>query len=142
MKGKKEVVTVFLRHQGRILLLRRSDRVGTYRGRWAGVSGYLETEPIEQAYIELREETSLERSDISRLVRGEPLEVFDEEEGMAWRVHPFLADVIDPDKIRLDWESEEMRWVDPSEIARLETVPGLDTAFRLVCLKRPSSSSS
>ncbi len=142
MTGPKEVVTVFLRHQGRILLLRRSDRVGTYRGKWAGVSGYLEAEPLVQAYIELREETSLERKDVSPLIRGEPLEVFDEETGNAWRIHPFLADVKDPVKIRLNWESEEMCWVEPSEITRFDTVPGLDKAFRLVCPDRPPSTSS
>lgn len=142
MKEPKEVVTVFLRHQGRILLLRRSGRVGTYRGQWAGVSGYLETEPLEQAYIELREETSLERKDVSPLIRGEPLEVFDEETGVAWRVHPFLADVKDPGNIRLDWESEEMRWVEPEEIIHLDTVPGLEKTFRLVCPDRPPATSS
>ncbi|ELK44964.1 translation initiation factor aIF-2B subunit alpha, partial [Haloferax sp. BAB-2207] len=39
------VVTVFLRHDGRVLLTRRSDAVGTYQGRWAGVSGYVEGDP-------------------------------------------------------------------------------------------------
>ena len=53
------VVTCFLTHRGRILLLKRSDRVGSYRGRWAGVSGYMETEPDAQALVEIFEETGL-----------------------------------------------------------------------------------
>ncbi len=80
----------------------------------------------------MREEISLEREDVSALIKGEPLELFDENTRMAWRVHPFLADVKDPGKIRLNWENEEMRWIEPAEIARLETVPGLNQALRLV----------
>jgi len=41
-----KVVTCFLLRRAaagdEVLLLRRSQKVGTYRGRWAGVSGYLE----------------------------------------------------------------------------------------------------
>ncbi len=49
-----EVVTCFLLRRGEggdtLLLLRRSDRVSTYQGLWASVSGYLESEsPLEQA---------------------------------------------------------------------------------------------
>lgn len=44
------VVTCFLlrraRDGDRILILRRSQRVGTYRGRWAGVSAYITEEGI------------------------------------------------------------------------------------------------
>ena len=39
---ERHVVTCFLEHGGEIPLLRRSQRVGTYKGRWAGVSGYIE----------------------------------------------------------------------------------------------------
>jgi len=128
----REVVTVFLWHGGQVLLLRRSQRVGTYRGRWAGVSGFLEGEPLAQALAELREETSLEPGDVTILKQGAPLEVMDRENQRAWRVHPFLAEVKDPAKIRLDWENTEMRWIFPEEIGALETVPALDEALRRV----------
>jgi ADP-ribose pyrophosphatase YjhB (NUDIX family) len=128
----KEVVTVFLRYQGKILLLKRSAEVGTYQNKWAGVSGYLEADPLVQAYTEVLEETSLEREDISPPLPGEPLDIFDDETQQAWRVYPFLADVTDPGKIRLDWENVEMRWVAPTEISRSDTVPGLDEALKRV----------
>ncbi len=41
----KNVVTCFLEHRNMILILRRSHRVGTYQRSWAGVSGYIETDP-------------------------------------------------------------------------------------------------
>jgi translation initiation factor 2B subunit (eIF-2B alpha/beta/delta family) len=55
------VVTAFLRNRGEVLLVRRSDAVGTYRGKWGGVSGYVETEdPLADAYREIHEETGIE----------------------------------------------------------------------------------
>ena len=130
--GRREVVTVFLRHGGKILLLRRSARVGTYRGKWAGVSGYLEGEPLAQAWAELREETGLGPGDLDSLREGPPLDVDDARARLAWRVHPFLAEVKDPARIRLDWEHVEMRWVSPGEMPSPETVPGLGEALRRV----------
>jgi len=126
----QQVVTVFLSHANRVLVLKRSDKVGTYRGRWAGVSGYLEIEdPVEQAYTEMAEEVGLSRKDVTLVRRGKPLEVIDEDRDLAWRVHPFLFAVSEPNKIRLDWENLEMRWILPEEIDHLETVPALKEAL-------------
>jgi 8-oxo-dGTP diphosphatase len=124
------VVTCFLLRRGaagdEVLLLRRSDRVSTYRGRWAGVSGYLEDEsPLEQAYREIREEVGLSRGDVRLLAEAEPLTFEDESIGMRWAVHLFLFEALRPEAVRLDWEHTESRWVRPEEIAGLETVPGL-----------------
>jgi 8-oxo-dGTP pyrophosphatase MutT (NUDIX family) len=130
--SRREVVTVFLRRGGRILLLRRSAQVGTYRGKWAGVSGYLEGEPLAQAWAELREETGLGPADLDSLRGGPPLDVDDAGARLAWRVHPFLAEVKDRAEIRLDWEHVEMRWAAPGELASLEAVPGLEEALRRV----------
>ncbi len=124
------VVTCFLLRRGEggdsILLLRRSDRVGTYRGRWAGVSGYLEAaSPLEQAYREIEEEVGLGRRDVRLLAEGETLIVPDENIDTRWTVHPFLFEALRPERLRLDWEHTESRWLKPEEMARLETVPGL-----------------
>jgi len=61
---EKHVVTCFLESDGKILLLRRSRQVGSYQGKWAGVSGYVESPPDKQAMIEIGEETGLEAGDI------------------------------------------------------------------------------
>ncbi len=127
-----EVVTAFLIHDGRILVLRRSDKVGTYRGRWAAVSGTIEQAPLDQAYTELDEETGLGRDDVELLKQGDPLLVFDRDNERTWRVHPFLFAVKDPSRIRLDWEHVQRRWVWPGEIDRLDTVPDLAEALLTV----------
>ncbi|MBW2070026.1 MAG: NUDIX pyrophosphatase [Deltaproteobacteria bacterium] len=121
-----DVVTVFLVHQGKILLMKRSNRVRTYQGHWAAVSGYLESpDPLQQAYIELAEEVGLEEADVTLRQAGACLEVRDQARGRLWRVHPFLFSVKSPKKIRLDWEHTEMQWVSPQELGNFRTVPAL-----------------
>lgn len=129
---RKDVVTAFIRHQGQVLLLRRSDRVGSYPGRWAAVSGYLERDsPREQALIEIREEIGILPESLRLIREGRPLRVPAPERGTLWVVHPLLFELMgSPCEIRLDWESAEARWLDPAEISSLETVPKLGDAWR------------
>ena len=53
---EKHVVTCFLECQGSILLLKRSQQVGSFKGRWAGVSGYVEGSVDAQSLIEIEED--------------------------------------------------------------------------------------
>lgn len=115
-----------------VLVLRRSQRVGTYRGRWAGISGYIEGTPEEQAYRELQEEAGLERSDVEMVRRGEPLDIADPGMGKLWTVHPFLFLARNPGKMRLDWEHVEARWILPFQIVYYDTVPGLPEVLEQV----------
>jgi 8-oxo-dGTP diphosphatase len=132
------VVTAFLlrwdRGQDEILLVRRSQRVRTYRGAWAGVSGYLEpgVTPLDQLYTEMSEEVSLPRDAVQLLRAGEPLAVQDDAQGQSWVVHPFLFALADPDRIRTDWEATEHRWVTPQEVSAQPTVPMLAEALARV----------
>ncbi len=127
----RQVVTCFLIHRGRIALLRRSDRVATFQGCWAGVSGAVDRgrTPEEQALAEIREET--ERDDARCLVVGAPLTVPAPNYETRFVVHPFLFHIA-TDTLRLDWEHTEARFVGLEELATLETVPGLRDAFDAV----------
>lgn len=137
-----DVVTVFLVHDGRILVLRRRDKVGTERDRWAGVGGYLEQAPSDRAtrdlaprdraYTEIAEETGLGPNDIELVKEGDPLHVRDREADRLWRVHPFLFAVTNVAGLRLDRERVERRWVWPTEIEQLDTAPQLADALRRV----------
>lgn len=117
-----------------VLLVRRSERVRTYRGAWAGVSGYLEpgVTPLEQAYTELREEASLAPDDVTLLREGAPLSVEDAANDLAWVVHPFLFRLRPGATLTTDWEATAHQWVHPHELARLQTVPRLAEAFAAV----------
>ncbi|MGD9118164.1 MAG: NUDIX pyrophosphatase [Dehalococcoidia bacterium] len=132
MLQEKRVVTCFLESEGEILILRRSGEVGSYRGSWAGVSGYIESTADEQALTEIEEETSLKRDEVALLKKGEPLAVEDEELETRWLVHPYLFGIKDRDKIKIDWEHKEARWIRPEDIARYQTVPKLKEALSRV----------
>jgi translation initiation factor 2B subunit (eIF-2B alpha/beta/delta family) len=124
------VVTCFLRHRTHVLIGRRSDAVGTYAGRWAGISGYVEGDPVDaetDARRELREETGVESATLVRA--GDSLDVRDGDR--TWTVHPFLFEVatrdIDPNE-----EIAAHEWVSPPAIRERETVPGLWDAYAAV----------
>lgn len=132
MLQEKKVVTCFLESGGEILILRRSGEVGSYRGSWAGVSGYIESTADEQALTEIEEETNLRREDVELTKKGEPLAVEDKGLGIRWLVHPYLFRIKDKDKIRIDWEHKEARWIKPEDIERYQTVPKLKEALSRV----------
>jgi ADP-ribose pyrophosphatase YjhB (NUDIX family) len=125
MLQEKQVVTCFLESENEILILRRSGQVGSYQGKWAGVSGYIETSADEQALIEIEEETSLSREDVELIKRGRPLPIEDKRLGVRWVVHPYLFHIKDRDKVKIDWEHKEARWIKREEIGNFDTVPKL-----------------
>lgn len=109
-----------------ILLLKRSLGVKTNKGKWAGVSGYVEVgeTPLETAYKELGEEIAA-RPGLVRLVReAEPLTFLDTEHDTTWVVHPFLFDDLGIEVV-LDWEHTEFRWIEPEELGSFDTVVSL-----------------
>jgi ribose 1,5-bisphosphate isomerase len=57
---------------------------------WAGVSGYMETNDLDQAYAEIKEETGLGKNDIELKIKGSPLKVVDNTLQQQWIIHPFL----------------------------------------------------
>ncbi len=125
-----EVVTGFLRHANKILLLQRSDMVGTYRGCWAAVSGHLEgVSPLAHMLVEIAEETALCADQVVLRAQGDVLEIADHNIARHWRIYPFLFDVLAPEDIRTDWEHRGWRWVDLDEIGRYATVPRLREAL-------------
>ncbi len=127
------VVTVFVTRGEKVLVLRRSEKVGSYRGRFAGVSGYLEAKsPEAQAWVELEEELGVTRADGQIRVSGEAFDVVDTGD-CVWRVHPFRLTLGPDAEVRLDWEHTEMRWVVPGDIEGMDTVPGLYEAWQRVC---------
>jgi 8-oxo-dGTP diphosphatase len=134
LRSTHAVTCVLLRTdqpETRMLLVRRSQKVGSYRGYWASISGFIEpgVAPEEQAYTEIREETGLQRDQVRLLRCGAVVEHGDAKLGRLFCIHPFLFEALTPDMIRLDWEATEMRWVVPSELSSFETVPKLQEVY-------------
>ncbi len=129
---EKHGVTCFLESDGEVMILRRSEQVGTYQGRWAGVSGYIEKSADEQALVEIREETGLAEEDLTLIKKGESLVAKDEALGVKWVVHPYLFAIKERGKIKIDWEHKEARWITPEEIGNYSTVPMLKETLERV----------
>jgi 8-oxo-dGTP diphosphatase len=127
-------VTSFLEFGGEILIVQRSNRVSTYPGKWAGISGSLDKGKTadEQALLEIEEETSLSGDDISLVRKGEPLVFDDDDIGVRKVVYPYLFHIEDRDRIRLDWEHTRSEWIDPADIAGYDTMPMLKESLERV----------
>lgn len=126
------VVTSFVYSGDKIALVKRSEQVGTYKGLWAGFSGYIEHLPIEQAYIELEEEASLTKDNIALKGIGIPVPIDDPVTGKNWLVFPFLFQLAEEKEITTNCESSELLWVKSHDIDTMNTVPGLKTVFKRV----------
>lgn len=129
-KVRNDIVTAFIEYRGKILLLRRSQKVKTMKGKWAGVSGYIEKseEPVRRAITEIKEETGFTDENIKFLEEGKPLEAADRPNNITWVVHPFYFRS-NTDDVQLDWEHDAYKWIHPSELEKFDTVPRLKEAF-------------
>ena len=122
------VVTVLLiDDEEKILILKRSDKVRTYKGMWGGVAGYVEEqeEPLETALKEIKEEVCLENQDVELLKKLDPISFTDFYKGKRydWKIFSFLFKIKEKNKIKIDWEHSEYKWIAPSQIKEFETVP-------------------
>jgi translation initiation factor 2B subunit (eIF-2B alpha/beta/delta family) len=126
------VVTGFLHNGVDLLLTRRSGAVGTYSGRWAGVSGYVESfapdgtpsDPLADVLREIREETGLAGEAVTLVRAGDPVPVRDNDSGRDWTVHPFLFETTTR-AVTPNEELAALEWVQAPAILDRTTVPGL-----------------
>lgn len=130
---RKEIVTSFLIKNGKVLILKRSDKVGSFRGKWAGVSGFIEDEnSLEAALREIKEETCIDRKYLELLKIGVPFDINDAVNDTIWSINPFLF-LFKGRKINIDWEHDTFEWVYPKEIENYDTVTNLKkTLYNLI----------
>lgn len=127
------VVTIYVIFKGKVLLLKRSNDVLTYKGKWNTVAGYIdELKPLqEKIFGELSEELGIQKKDIKTIHIGESYTFTDNSTKKTWIVYPVNVELTKKIDIILDWEHTEYRWIDPSDIDHYDTVPNA-----LVSLKR------
>ena len=102
-----------------------------YPGHWNGISGFLDDNKSlkEKVWEELKEEVGLSKKHI---VSINPGTVFDQEEPKykkTWIVHPVLVKV-NTDKIKLDWEAQNYKWLKLAEVKKLKLLPGFDQVLK------------
>lgn len=122
------IVTSFLVYNDKYLILKRSEKVKSMKGLWAGISGIIEgnEEPIYRAKRETLEEVGITEDKISLLKAAPQIRVDSPQyANHEWLIFPFLFSVQDP-TITLNWENQEYRWISPLELTQYQTVPSLD----------------
>jgi predicted aconitase with swiveling domain/ADP-ribose pyrophosphatase YjhB (NUDIX family) len=130
---EKHVVTSILKDRSKILLLQRSDRVGSYRGQWAGVSGFVERDETDEDAVRREMEEEIGSNKLKLLKHAEAQRFRDG--AVVWCVHPFLFEVREP-RIRTDWEHKKFEWVAPEDVVNYQTVPGLQQVISSLLCRR------
>ncbi|MCA9812564.1 MAG: NUDIX domain-containing protein [Nitrosarchaeum sp.] len=123
-----KIVTAFIRNQEKFLLLKRSEKVKTMKGLWAGISGIIERneDPLSRAKIEIFEEIGISEESINLIKSGKEMIINSPQyENHEWKVFPFLFEVDDLE-IKLNWENSEYVWIKKEDISDYNTVPSLD----------------
>lgn len=121
------VINCVVKYKNKILLVQRSADLRLYPGYWNGISGFLDDKKSldEKIYQELNEELGLLKKNVLSIKLGE---IFDQDEPRyekTWIVHPVLV-IVNTDKVKLDWEAQDYRWIIPKETRKLKLLPGFD----------------
>lgn len=127
------VINCVLKHEGKILVVQRSEGMNFYPGHWNGIAGFLDDHrSLEQKVRdELREELGIRSQDIVSMKLGK---IFDQEAPKykkTWIVHPVLVKV-KTDKVSLDWEAQSYRWLKINEAKKLKLLPGFSEVLEAV----------
>ena len=122
-----KIVTSFIKDNEKLLILKRSDKVKSMKGMWAGISGIIEKneEPEKRAKIEIFEEVGITEDKITLVRSAEEMRINSPQyENHEWEIFPFLFEAKNP-TIKLDWENSEFKWINVEELEKYETVPSL-----------------
>ncbi|MEX2192132.1 MAG: NUDIX domain-containing protein [Nitrosarchaeum sp.] len=127
-----KIVTSFIQDEQKLLILRRSNKVKTMKGLWAGISGIIEKNetPLTRAKIEIYEETGISEDKIRLIKKAAKLRIHSPQyENHEWEIFPFLFEAKNPD-IKLNWENSEYKWITIDELKNYNTVPSLEKVLQ------------
>ncbi len=122
-----KIVTSFIKDNEKLLILKRSDKVKSMKGLWAGISGIIEKneEPLKRAKIEIFEEVGIKEDMITLVRSAEEMKINSPQyENHEWEIFPFLFEAKNP-IIKLNWENSDFKWINVEELEIYETVPSL-----------------
>lgn len=128
----RTIVAALVCRGASLALFRRSSLVAHDKNLWHCLTGYLDRDtcPLTQVLSELREEIGIKESDIQRLYHGPIVRIPDTSQHL-WIAYTFGVVLNDKAMIRLNWENQSYKWVDPTSscLKRMDTVPWLVTVL-------------
>ena len=122
-----KIVTSFIKDNEKLLILKRSDKVKSMKGLWAGISGIIEKneEPLKRAKIEIFEEVGITEDMITLVRSAEEMKINSPQyKNHEWEIFPFLFEAKNP-IIKLNWENSDFKWINVEELENYDTVPSL-----------------
>lgn len=121
------VINCVVKYKDKILIVKRSVSLNFYPNYWNGISGFLDDgrSVEEKVKDELKEELGIDEQDIFSIKQGEVFEQKEEKYDKLWVVHPVLIEV-KHDRITLDWEAQDFRWIKVEEAKSFDLLPGFD----------------
>ncbi len=127
------VLNCVVKFEDKILIVKRSGELGFYPGLWHGIAGFLDDGkgPLEKAKEELMEETGIGPEHVFYATGGPVFRVEDAAYEKTWHIHTVLLEV-DTDKVELNWEATDHRWVALSELCGYELLPGFERVAKLM----------
>ncbi len=123
-----KIVTSFIRNNDKLLILKRSEKVKSMKGLWAGISGIIENNeiPLQRAKIEIFEEVGITEEKIKLIKSAKEMRInAPQYKNHEWEVFPFLFESEKPN-VNLNWENSEFRWIEVQELKNYDTVPSLE----------------
>ena len=127
-------VTVLLRHDREVLLIRPGDAAGSAADPWRGIVARAADDPAAAARDAIDGATDLDpTADVTLVRRGDPVRCAGRNGGARRVVHPFLFEVgTRTRRVALTTDPVDHAWVPPPAIRRRETVPDLWPSYERV----------
>jgi len=121
------VINCVVKYKNKILIVQRSKSLNFYPEFWNGISGFLDDNRLlkQKIYEEIFEELGIVAKNIISAKLGN---IFHQEASKykkVWIVHPILVEV-KTDKIKLDWEAQNYKWIKFQDAKKFKLLPGFD----------------
>jgi ADP-ribose pyrophosphatase YjhB (NUDIX family) len=125
------VLNIFVVYNGKVLLVKRGEKVGWLKGRWHLIAGFLDEMKTlrEKTLEELEEETGIQRGLVGQVRALSQFIERDHEK--TWIVYPVLIELIGVPNIRLDWENTDFVWVNPAQVQTYDVMAGVLSQLRM-----------
>lgn len=120
------VVTAILKFQSKILILKRSSITKSMQNKWGCISGYLEPNEdlLSRALTEISEETGIgcEQIILQKILAQIEVNLYN---NVFLVIQPFCFSSR-VDRVTLDWEHTEFKWISATDMKLYDLVPKLD----------------
>ncbi len=125
--NKSIVLNCFVKSGDEILLMKRSDKVSTYQGKWHILAGYIdEFVSIEDKVLEeLREEAGILPDKVKNFQIVDSFTVTNDNTGKSRRVYSTAVELKHKPEVKLNWEHTDFRWIKPEQVVDFDIIPNL-----------------